>query len=85
MSLRRWFFAGIVLLILVDFADSAVKGLENVLDLGLGYASLRSFLLVGAVVATRVESRRYHGAYALVGLVWTVLFFWLNRPVIAEG
>ncbi len=40
-------------LILVDFADSAVKGWDNVLDLGVGYLSLRGFLLLGAVVAMR--------------------------------
>ena len=85
MSLRGWFFAGIILLIVVDFADSAVKGLDNVLDLGLGYTTLRIFLFLGAIAAIRSGSRWYHGPYALVGLVWTFLFFWLNRPVIAGG
>ena len=84
MSLRRWFFAGIILLIVVDFADSAVKGLENVLDLGLGYAALRTFLLLGAILAMRTTSRRYHGTYAAIGFTWTFLFFWLNRPVITS-
>lgn len=85
MSLRRWFFGGVVALILVDFADSAVKGWDNVLDLGLGYASLRSFLLVGAIVATRTASRRFHLTYAVIGFVWTFLFFWLNRPSLSGG
>jgi hypothetical protein len=60
LSLRTWFFGGVVALILIDFADSAVKGWDNVIDLGLGYASLRSFLLVGALVATRTASRCDH-------------------------
>ena len=85
MSLRVWVFAGVILLIAVDFADSAVKGLDNLLDLGFGYAALRTFLLLGAIIAIRTESRRYHGPYALIGFLWTFLFFWLNRPVIEGG
>jgi hypothetical protein len=85
LSLRHWFFGGVIVLILVDFADSAVKGWQNVVDLGVGYASLRSFLLVGAVVATRTESRRFQLSYAVVGFVWTFLFFWLNRPALSAG
>jgi hypothetical protein len=85
ISLRKWFFGGVILLIVVDFADSAVKGWDNVVDLGLGYASLRTFLLIGAIGAIRLASRVYHGVYALIGLVWTFLFFWLNRPIIGVG
>lgn len=80
LSLRQWFFGGVISLIVVDFADSAVKGWDNVVDLGLGYATLRGFLLVGAVVAVRTESRWFQLPYALVGFLWTFLFFWLNRP-----
>jgi len=85
MSLRSWFFAGMILLILVDFADSALKGLDNVIDLGLGYATNKIFLLLGGIVAIRSQSRWYHGSYAIVAFVWTFLFFWLNRPVIGGG
>ena len=85
VSLRKWFFGGVILLIVVDFVDSAVKGWGNVVDLGFGYASLRTFLLIGAVGAMRSVGRAYHGIYALIGLVWTFLFFWLNRPVIVIG
>lgn len=82
MSLRRWFFAGLILLIVIDFVDSAVKGIDNVLDLGIGYATLRTFLVLGSVAGVRTESRRYHGPFALIGFVWTFVFFWLNRPLI---
>ena len=85
MSLRPWFFGGVILLILVDFADSAVKGLDNVIDLGLGYGSLRTVLLLGSMAAIRTEARWFHGPFALVGFAWTFLFFWLNRPMIAGG
>ena len=85
MSLRSWFFAGMILLILVDFADSALKGLDNVMDLGLGYASQRIFLLLGGIVAMRSQSRWYHSVYAIVSFVWMFLFFWLNRPFIGGG
>ncbi|MDX1396179.1 MAG: hypothetical protein R3195_17495 [Gemmatimonadota bacterium] len=82
MSLRRWFFAGFILLILLDYADTAAKGLDNLLGLGMPYVSMRTFLMVGAVVGAGTDSRRYHGPFALVGFVWTFLFFWLNRPII---
>jgi hypothetical protein len=85
MSLRTWFFGGVMLLIAVDFADTAVKGMDNVLDLGLGYLTLRIFLFLGAIAAIRTDDRRYHGAYALSGFVWTFLFFWLNRPTLLDG
>ena len=85
MSLRGWFFGGVILLILVDFADSAIKGWDNVVSLGIGYLSLRTTLLAGCVVALRTQSRPYHGAFALVALVWTFLFFWLNRPTLSAG
>jgi hypothetical protein len=83
MSLRHWFFGGVILLILVDFADSAVKGWTNVLSLGFGYASLRTFLLFGSVVAIRTDNRKVHAGFAVISLIWTFLFFWLNRPTIS--
>ena len=84
MSLRHWVFGGVMLLIVVDFADSAAKGWDNVLDLGFGYASLRTALFVGAVIAIRTTNRAFHGTYALIAFVWTFLFFWLNRPAIGS-
>jgi hypothetical protein len=85
LSLRRWFFGGVILLIVVDFADSAVKGWDNVLDLGVGYVSLRMCLLLGALVAMGTESKRFHLPYAAIGFAWTFMFFWLNRPSIGAG
>ncbi|MDH5345310.1 MAG: hypothetical protein OEW59_06050 [Gammaproteobacteria bacterium] len=83
MTLRRWFFGGVILLILVDFADSAVKGWDNVLSLGLGYVSLRASLLAGSIVAIRTDNRSFHGIFAVVAFAWTFAFFWLNRPTIS--
>ena len=85
MSLRSWFFAGIILLILVDFADSASKGIDYVMNLGLIYASHMIFMLLGGIVAMRSQSRWYHGVYAIVSFVWMFLFSWLNRPFIGGG
>lgn len=85
ISLRKWFFGGVILLIVVDFADSAIKGWDNVVDLGLGYATLRTFLFFGAIGAIRSVARSYHGSFAVISFVWTFLFFWLNRPTISVG
>lgn len=85
MSLRSWFFAGIILLILVDFADSAVKGLDNLKELGLGYFSHMIFKLLGGIFAMLSQSRWYHSVFAIISFVWMFLFFWLNRPFIGGG
>jgi predicted neutral ceramidase superfamily lipid hydrolase len=85
MSLRAWFFAGVILLILVDFLDSAAKGRDNVVDLGAGYVSLRTFLLAGSVAAIVTTNRVYHACFAVVATTWTFLYFWLNRPSIGLG
>jgi hypothetical protein len=83
LSIRKWFFGGFALLIVIDFWDSAAKGLDNIVDLGEGYFSLRLFLLIGCVIATRTERFAFHGPFALIGLVWTFVFFWLHRPVLS--
>jgi hypothetical protein len=84
MSLRRWFFGGLIALILVDFLDTALKGLDHLLDTGIGYASMRTFILAGSIVALRTDRRAFHGPFAVVSFVWTMTFFWLYRPVIGS-
>lgn len=84
LSLRRWFFGGLIALILIDLGDTAAKGIDHLLDIGLGYAALRTFILVGSVIAMRTERRWFHGPFALVALVWTVGFFWMYRPVLSQ-
>jgi len=83
MSLRQWFFGGVILLILVDFADTAVKGWDHLMDIGPGYLSLRAFIFIGAIGAMRSVNRVYHGLFAVIGFLWTFLFFWLYRPTIS--
>jgi hypothetical protein len=82
MSLRKWFFGGVILLILIDFVDTAIKGLDNILDLGAGYLSLRIFLFIASFVAMRTDSIKFHGPFALISFIWTFLFFWINRPIL---
>lgn len=85
MSLRKWFFGGIILLILVDFGDSVAKGLDNIFDLGRGYLTLRAYLIIGAVLAMVTINRAYQAGFAVISLIWTFLFFWLNRPTIGSA
>jgi hypothetical protein len=84
LSLRRWFFGGLIGLILIDLADTAAKGMDHLLDIGIGYAVMRTFLLLGSVVAIRTERRAFHGPFAAVSLAWMVGFFWVYRPVITQ-
>ena len=72
LSLRQWFFGGVIGLIVLDFLDSAVNGWDNVADLGVGFA-------------TRTESRRFQLPFAAVVFVWTFVFFWLKRPELGVG
>jgi hypothetical protein len=53
MSLRSWFFSGLIGLILIDVLDTAAKGLDHLLDIGPGYATMRTFILVGSIIAMR--------------------------------
>jgi hypothetical protein len=85
LSLRVWFFGGLIALIVIDLADTAAKGLDHLLDIGLGYATMRTFLLIGSLAAIRTERRAFHLPFALVSLVWMAAFFWIYRPVIADA
>jgi hypothetical protein len=85
LSLRGWFFTGLIALILIDLADTSVKGLDHLLDIGWGYATMRAFLLAGSLVAMRTERRAFHLPFAAVSLVWMAAFFWIYRPVIADA
>lgn len=84
MTLRRWFFGGLIALILIDLIDTAAKGLDHLLDIGIGYASMRLFILVGSIIAIWTDRRDFHGPFALVAFLWTMTFFWMYRPVIAS-
>ena len=83
MSLRKWFFGGVILLILVDFADTAVKGWEYFKSIGIGYPMLRTTMAIGSILAIYSKNRTYHGFFAVIFFVWTFLFFWLNRPTLS--
>jgi hypothetical protein len=85
VSLRRWFFGGLIALILIDLADTTAKGFDHLLDIGWGYATMRTFLLVGSLYAMRTERRAFHLAFAWVSLVWMASFFWIYRPVIVDA
>ena len=83
--LSLWVFGGLIALIVIDLADTAAKGLDHLLDIGLGYATMRTFLLIGSLAAIRTERRAFHLPFALVSLVWMAAFFWIYRPVIADA
>jgi hypothetical protein len=82
LSMRKWFYGSYLLMILIDFADSLAKGLDNLLQLGPGYLSLRSVLLIGVIIGMRTENRLYHLVLAWGTLGWGGIFFWVNRPTL---
>lgn len=82
MAVRGWFYPIFALLILTDFADSAAKGLDNFLSFGTQYIAVRTLAVIGCLVGIRVTSRLYHVVFAWGLLVWSGLFFWLQRPAL---
>ena len=69
-SRRQWFFGLATLSYVVDFADSAVKGTDHLMGLGLEYLIATTLQAVLLVVAGVTESRAFHGSFALGMLVY---------------
>lgn len=77
LSRRRWFFGILAVTLLLDVADSWLKGPDHLLELGTGYMikTGASVLLCG--VAALVTSRRFQWALVLVALA--VQQWWILR------
>lgn len=74
LSRRVWFFGLLLAILIVDIADTALKGWSHAQMLGAPYA-LRQVALIGIALAglmTRAPAvhARYAGAAVLVELVW---------------
>lgn len=69
---QDWFYGLLAALLLVDLADSALKGAGHLRALGPLYP-IRQIMLAGlALAAMRIRDRRFHAAFAALAIVLEV-------------
>ena len=73
-SARRPLFGLLALIMVMDGADSILKGPENLDRLGPTYFPVLGLWIVGHVIASQTENRRYHAAWVVVYLVVQTLW-----------
>jgi hypothetical protein len=76
-SRRRWFFGILAFTLLLDVADSALKGAAHLQELGMAYGVKTAAAIVLCGVAALVTSRRFQWALVLVALA--VQQWWILR------
>jgi len=76
-SRRRWFFGILAFTLLLDVADSALKGTTHLQELGTAYGVKTAAAIVLCGVAALVTSRRFQWALVLVALA--VQQWWILR------
>ncbi|WP_431051099.1 hypothetical protein [Roseateles sp. L2-2] len=77
MSRRRWFFGILAFTLLLDVADSALKGTPHLQELGTAYGVKTAAAIALCGVAALVTSRRFQWALVLVALA--VQQWWILR------
>ncbi|OWQ48609.1 hypothetical protein CDL60_01505 [Roseateles noduli] len=77
MSRRRWFFGILAFTLLLDVADSALKGTAHLQELGTAYSVKTAAAIALCGVAALVTSRRFQWALVLVALA--VQQWWILR------
>lgn len=73
-SRRAWFFGLLVLGQIVDVADTLAKGVAHFRALGPAYVIGITGLTVLLLIAMRTRSRLYHGAFAIVAVLYLIVF-----------
>lgn len=80
---RSWFFGLLALYLLIDLADTLLKGVSHFMSLGLEYPIATASFTTLALVAAAIRSERYHGAFAVVCFAYQ--FSWAFRYAITLG
>jgi FtsH-binding integral membrane protein len=76
-SRRHWFFGALALAYLVDFGDTWIKGADYFRSFGAEYVVRNIGYIVACLVAIAIRSPIYHGAFAVVGLLYQL--WWIAR------
>jgi len=83
---RKWFFGTLFVFALVDLIDFWIK-----IQTGSGIVGLVPYLLfigpiiILSVVASFVESRRFHAGFAIMFLVWVTAFSFMSLTPMGAG
>lgn len=76
-SRRKWFYGLLAVLSVTDLVDTAIKGAEHFRALGYEYPIQQGVLVLCAVIAIFVPSKKYQGAFVITALVYKAL--WIFR------
>jgi hypothetical protein len=70
MSRRKWFFGILIAFVILDIVDTAIKGTAYLHSFGAEYWLRAGVFVLVCLTATRVESRRFHLAFAVIALLY---------------
>lgn len=82
-SRRGWFFGLLVVGQIVDVADTLLKGVAHFRSLGPSYLVLIAGWSVLLLIAMRTRNERYHGAFAVLTVLYFVAYPWLVFDTVA--
>lgn len=77
MSRRKWFFGFLAGLLVTDIVDTAMKGRDYFLSLGLEYPARTAIYIVLSLIAAATANRRYHAAFVIFALIYQL--YWIFR------
>lgn len=78
MSRRAWFLGLLAIFFLVDFWDTWLKGTEYFASLGMEYLIAQGLMIAGCLVGIATANRRFHAGFALIILIYQVLWAFRN-------
>ncbi len=64
-------------LIAWDFVDTAIKGMDHLNNLGIGYFAVSATMFIGAAIAIVTPNERYHKAFAVI---WMTIYLSFSIP-----
>ena len=72
---RTWFFSLLIVLLVVDLVDTALKGMDHFRSLGIAYPIRQGLLILLALIAIPIANARCHVAFVALALatqVWWI-------------
>lgn len=81
-SRRHWFFGVMALMFAVDFGDTLIKGEAYFRQLGSEYPLRNAFYILASLGAIATRNARYHGAFAVVALLYELSWIWRRYEVL---
>jgi hypothetical protein len=73
----QWFFALMAIMVVIDVADTLLKGHQYYQRHALPYSIRAGIFVTLSLIATRVRRRWFHAAFAIFALVYEVVFILL--------